>query len=221
MSIATHEMLEEFQANPLEFGKMLWPDVELYKQQREIVHSVRDDDETFVVAGNKLGKDFVAAFVVLWFFMSRHPCRIVTTSAVDDHLRVLWGEILRFIQQSRYPLTVENGGNLIVNHREIRKTIHGQRCPTSYIIGLVANPDRAESMQGHHVAVFKPGTKALADDIPRTLFVGDEASSLYDAYYRMACTWARRKLIFGNPWHCENFFRQAVREGSVKALTYD
>lgn len=41
--------------DPLRFGKLLWPDVDFYKQQRQIIYSIRDNDETFVPAGNMLG----------------------------------------------------------------------------------------------------------------------------------------------------------------------
>lgn len=190
--------------DPIQFAKLCWPKVTFYRQQQEMIYSVRDNNETFVVAGNMLGKDYVAAFIVLWFFMSRHPCRIVTTSTKDKHLDVLWGEIGRFVRESRYPLDSRRGGLLIVKHHEINKMVDGQRCPLSYVIGLVANDQTAESFQGHHVA-------QTGDGVSRTMFVGDEASSLPDSYYTMADTWANRKLIFGNPWPCENFFKHAVK----------
>lgn len=42
--------------DPVKFAKVLWPDVTFYKQQREIIYSVRDNYETFVSAGNMLGR---------------------------------------------------------------------------------------------------------------------------------------------------------------------
>lgn len=41
--------------NPSTLSKLLWPDVRFYRQQREIIQSVDDNDETFVPAGNMLG----------------------------------------------------------------------------------------------------------------------------------------------------------------------
>jgi hypothetical protein len=41
--------------DPLIFAKILWPSITFYRQQREIIYSVRDTPETFVVAGNMLG----------------------------------------------------------------------------------------------------------------------------------------------------------------------
>ena len=188
--------------DPIQFARLCWPHISFYEKQREIIYSVRDDDETVVPAGNMLGKDFVAAFIVLWFFLSRHPCRIVTTSVKDDHLRVLWGEIGNFIQSSKYNLDVKSGGPLIYKHHELRKHIFGREDKLSYVTGMVA--DDASAMQGHHIA--KTG-----DGIARTLFVVDEASGVNDEYYKMASTWANKILIIGNPWDCSNFFKRAVR----------
>ncbi|KKN70636.1 hypothetical protein LCGC14_0429090 [marine sediment metagenome] len=189
--------------DPIQFQKKLWPSTNFYDKQRETIYSVRDDQETVVPAGNMLGKDYVAAFIVIWFFLSRHPCRIVTTSAKDDHLRVLWGEIHRFITSSEYPLDHNRGGPLVVNQRELRKVVKGEPDGFSYAIGMVASPERSAAFQGHHVA-------RTGDGVPRTLFVVDEASSVPDEYYKMASTWASRILIIGNPWPCDNFFRHAV-----------
>lgn len=186
--------------DPVQFTKLCWPDVTLTREQREIMYSVRDDDETFVPAGNMLGKDFVAGLTALWFFVSRHPCRIVTTSVDHTQLEaVLWGEIRRFIQTSNYPLP------LIVNHLHLRKLIKGQVDGLSYLIGRVAA--KGEGFLGHHIA-------ETGDKIPRTLFIVDEASGVDDESFSVSDTWARRKLVIGNPYPCENFFKKGVKAGS-------
>ncbi len=196
--------------DPLRLKDLLWPGVTFYREQREIIYSVVENKETDVVAGNMLGKDFVAAFVVLYFFLTRMPCRIVTTSTKDLHLDVLWGEMGRFIQESKYPLNAKKGGPLIVNQREITRIVDGEKCPLSYVKGMVASPDSIQSFQGHHVA-------NIGDGVPRTMFVGDEATSLPDDYHKMTQPWANRTFYFGNPWPCENFFRYAV-EGKPGGL---
>ena len=188
----------------------LWPHVTFYKEQREIIYSVRDNDETFVPAGNMLGKDFVSAFVALWFFLSRHPCRVVSTSVDATQLEgVLWGEIRRFIQESVVPLDSTKGGPLLVNHMHLRKVMkNGQVDGLSYVIGRVAA--KGEGMLGHHIA--KTG-----DGIARTLFLADEASGVDDESYNRADTWAERKLIIGNPYPCTNFFYRGVKGGDLVA----
>lgn len=205
MVMLTEELLQELR-DPFKMQQAFWPDVIFYKQQRMMIESVRDNDETFVPAGNMLGKDFTSAFIILHFFLTRSPCRIVTTSAKDDHLRVLWGEISRFIQTSLVPLDYKKGGPLIQNHHDIRKLVgpdYKVRCPLSYLVGMVAGADSIAAMQGHHVA-------NVGDGVPRTLFVCDESSSVRDEYAKMARTWCNRFLAIGNTWPCNNFFRHAV-----------
>ncbi len=185
-------------ADPLKFANLLWPTVSFYKKQREIIYSVVENDETVVPAGNQLGKDHVSAFIALYFFLTRNPCRIVTTSVKDDHLRVLWGEIGNFISNARFALKRSQGGPLIVNHHDIRKYAFGKYSDKSYLLGMVASEGAA--MQGHHLP-----------ERPSTLFICDEASGVPDEYYTMASTWAHRMLIVGNPWDCANFFKRAVK----------
>lgn len=195
--------------DPLKFAALMWPDVQFYDKQAEVIQSVITDDVTVVPAGNMLGKDFVAGFIALWFFLSRSPCRVVTTSAKDDHLRVLWGEIGRFIQTARFPLDYRRGGPLIVNHHDIRRIdSNGTRCPLSYLKGMVAGTDSIAAMQGHHIA-------SVGDGIPRTMFLADECSSVPDEYWQMATTWCNRALLFGNTWPCTNFFYRAIKGSSV------
>lgn len=200
------EAIAKLAKDPLKLANLFWPKVTFYKQQRQIIESVWENDETYAPAGNMLGKDFVGGFIAIAGFLTRHPCRIVTTSATDDHLRVLWGEIGRYITSCRYPLDHKSGGPLLINHQNIRKIVCGSKCDLSYLTGMVAAEDRIAAMQGHHIA-------NMGDGIWRTMFMCDESSSVMDSYYKMASTWANRMFIFGNPWPCTNFFFRHVEEG--------
>lgn len=205
----TEEAVRKLRDNPLAFAKIMWPKVKFYNKQREVIESVRDNYETFVPAGNMLGKDFVTAFIALWFFLTRHPCRIITTSVDETQLDgVLWGEIRNFIHTSRYPMDCKKGGPLILNHLHVRKRIGGRTCGISYMIGRVAA--KGEGMLGHHVA-------EVGDGVPKTLFIADEASGVEDIYYDRADTWAKRKLVIGNPYPCNNFFKRGVDGGDLPA----
>lgn len=194
----------DLEADPIRLGKFLWPDVELYRQQKEIVYSVWNDDETFVPAGHQLGKDFVAAFITLVYFFTHHPCRIVTTSVKDDHLRILWGEIKRFVQNmAKQP---SDDSRLTINYREIRRFVRGQEDTISYILGTVS--EKGEGMAGHHAAY--------------TLLVVDEASGVDDVVYDRGDTWAKKKLVIGNPYPAENnFFERAVKDGDLESKKGD
>lgn len=199
--------------DPLRFVALHWPDIYLYSQMREAFYSHVEDDITVIGAGNMLGKDFLASLIVLYFVLTRSPVRIVMTSATGDHLRVLWGEIGQRIATSKYPLDSKRGGPLICNHQDIRKIIQsgpraGERCPLSYVTSMVASNDTIAAMQGHHIA--KTG-----DGIPRTLFISDECSSVWDEIQKKASTWANRQLWIGNTWPCSNFFYRAF-EGDLE-----
>jgi len=192
----------------------LWPRMRLYDKQRAIVQSVEENAETFVVAGNQLGKDFVAGFIVVAFFLRSflrgRTCRIVTTSATEDHLDVLWAEIGDRLSSSALPLLVHRGGPFVAKHHHLRLASSGWDGSEgglsdvkSYAIGKVTKSDtRGEGLSGHH-----------AQD---TLAIGDEASGLSDVAYAMFQGWARQMLFIGNPNECSNFFKRGVKEGDVR-----
>lgn len=204
--------------HPLKLAKILWPHVSFYREQRDIIESVIENDETVVPAGNKLGKDFVAGFIALWFFLTRHPCRVVTTSVDATQLEgVLWGEVRRFLRTSKFPLDAKKGGPLLVNHLHLRKIVNGEVCGISYMLGRVAA--KGEGMLGHHVP-------NKGDGIPRTLYIEDEASGVTDVCYERADTWASRKLLIGNCYQgtpgCTHF-KKACEAGDLphKEYNYD
>lgn len=152
--------------DPVEFAKHFWPDLVFYDKQEEIIYSVVENDETYVPAGNALGKDFVAGFIALWWFCSRRPARVVTTSVKMDQLEdVLWGEIRRFIALSKYKLPIQ------YNHMKIRAIDDdGTLYPNAELVGQVSKSK--EGLLGKHsTAGFKP----IPNDVPRTLVIFDEA----------------------------------------------
>lgn len=197
--------------DPFLFGKDFWPHVTFYPQQEAIIRSVEENDETYVPAGNKLGKDFVTGFICLCTFLralkEKKTCRIVTTSVTEYHLGVLWGEIGRFVTTAKYPLLVEKGGPLVINHQEIRRADEATaKNPINYLVGMVSRTGgtkEGESLGGHHADI--------------TLAVADEASGVPDQAYKMFQGWAKRMLIIGNPNPCQNFFRAAVKAGDLAA----
>ncbi|MCH7863947.1 MAG: hypothetical protein IIC56_01870 [Proteobacteria bacterium] len=187
--------------DPVKFIAMAWPHITLYDKQKELLESVRENRKTVVPAGNDLGKDFTAALATLWFFLSRQPCKVITTSAGQTQLKsVLWGEMARFIATSRIPLPLRIN-NLWLQYEQG----NGEIVANSYVRGMVTNKD--ENLQGHHLAWGERNGKPL----PRTLAILDEASGIEDEFYNAIDTWAHRILIVGNPLPCENFFKAAIK----------
>jgi hypothetical protein len=212
----------------LAMARVYWPGVRFYREQQETIQAVTESIETLVVAGNELGKDFVAAFISLSFFLCPqmyfdedyvrqveerrrgdepehlvHTRRVVTTSVREKHLDVLWGEMGKYLSLSAIPLLESRGGELVVNSLDIRfKSEREVKKPFNYLIGCVSG-DTGEGLAGHHAAY--------------TLFVGDEVSGLSDTAYSMGQGWAKRMLLFGNPNPCSNFFRRGVKAGNLMA----
>jgi hypothetical protein len=188
--------------DPIKFVELCWPDIHLYGTQRDILYSLRDNDETFAVAGNQLGKDFVTAIAVLWYFASRRPCKIVTTSVQASQLNdVLWGEIRRLFDSAKIALPFR------YNHFKIRQIrSDGSIVGNSELVGQVIN--QGEALLGRHLARGAGGE-------PRTLAVFDEASGIDSSVYESTDTWAHRKLIIGNPYPCTNFFYSGVKAGDL------
>lgn len=217
-NVSASEIQRLGQQDPVRFVKWLWPTVELYDKQRAILESIRDSYETYVVAGNMLGKDYTAGLAALTFFLTRNPVRIVTTSADYSQLEaVLWGEIKRFLGCAKYPLVSERGGPVIANHLHLKKRLKNRasglwdECPLSYCIGRVTR--KGEGMLGHHVA-------DVGDGVARTLFIGDEASGVEDEARSRAMTWAKRMLFIGNPYPPSlgcTFFKAGVQAGDLPA----
>lgn len=222
------KLLRTFHGNPVRFQTALWPGFRLYDRQREVTDSIRNNDQTFVVAAHEMGKDFVSGYIALSFFLYPqmyfplsyvrqvqaratpenpypHTVRVVTTSIKDDHLDVLWGEIGRWIDTCRVPLSERKGGPLVIKHREIRKLVGSgddkREDKISYLVGMVSK--LGEGLTGHHAAY--------------TLLIGDEASGLVDMVHDRSETWAQKMLYIGNPYAANNFFKRGVKAGDLLA----
>jgi hypothetical protein len=189
--------------DPVKFCQLCWPDLSLYDKQAEILYSLRDDHQTFVHAANEVGKDFIAGIATIWFFASRQPARVVTSSSGETQLKsVLWSEINQRLRTSRVPFPFR------INTMEVKRTVdaEGTLDPLSYIIGHVTNV--VENFQGHH----------LPHDKPRTLYIADEASGIGDPFFDAAESWFHRALVIGNPLNNTNFFYKNCKKGNVEGV---
>ena len=217
------EFLDRLFTDPLALKELLWPHVTFWEKQEEILRAQRDSAETYVTAGNMLGKDFIAGYHALAFFLVpyayfpgwyveqveaaspnwlphnlRHRRRVLTTSVKDDHLDVLWGEIGRFFRTALVPLD----RYLTMTHHEVRfREEVLEKNPSNYLKGQVSA--KGEGLAGHHADY--------------TLVIGDEASGLEDEVQTQCVTWARRALWIGNPLPCSNFFFRGVKGGDLGA----
>ena len=219
------------QRNPLLLAKMFWPGAGFYDKENEIITAVKEADEVIVPAGNMLGKDYTAGYIALSFFLfpqayfdqdyvanierqrkenyNPHTVRVITTSVDDDHLKVLWAEIGKFISTCRLPLihpTSKSKSHIVLNHQEIR---FGREAwttrPLNYLLGRVGSKENEfKGLSGHHAAY--------------TLAIIDEASGVNHLVYDRVGEWAKRILVIGNPNQCaeSHFFKAGVKGGDMQ-----
>lgn len=184
----------------LDIMKLCWPNDRMYDRQIEVVKSVEHYRNTTTPAGNMLGKDWITARIALAFILSRSPCRVVTSSVDEGQLeKVLWGEIKAAINESVVKLP------LIVNHCDIKKLDKfGVEIDKTYLIGRVAAKE--EGLLGHHLPKGPNGE-------PRTLMIYDEGSGIPKGFKTKTDTWAHRSLTIGNPYDCDNHFKDLTKKG--------
>lgn len=203
----------------------LWPDVSIYDKQRDMVMAVRESVETIVVAGNQLGKDFIAGFICLSHFVwpqvyyspryvaevesgrfpgnDPHTRRIVTTSSGGKHLDVLWGEIGWWLRTCKQDLTKGEDAVDMLDKLMRFKRESGVESKNlkNYMKGMVS--EWGEGLAGHHAAY--------------ALGVVDEASGMDDEVYKRFGGWTKRRLLFGNPEACQNIFKEHFQAGDLLA----
>lgn len=109
---------------------------------------------------------------------------------------------MRFVNTSKYPLRVEDGGPLLCTDKHIRKVINGNLCPISYVTGMVSN--KVEKFSGHHAT--------------RTMGVIDEASGVEAAVFDEMEKWAKKMYVFGNPLSVGSRFYAEVKGGDLLAI---
>ncbi len=188
--------------DPLAFMHYFWPDSVVYDKQEEILLSVRDNIETYVHAAHEMGKSWTAAHAVLWFFCTRFPAKVVTSSSSERQLfKILWAEIDDLIHTAVRPL------DIVQNKHELHALDDRDNSISEkhYVVGIVTNT--IESFSGHHLKDI--------EIIPRVLFVFDEGSGVPDQYYTTATGQFQRLLVLGNPLSTTNFFYRNCKRGDL------
>ena len=150
--------------------------VDPWDKQKEIIESVRDNDNTCVASGHGVGKTFVSACTTLWFLYCHYMSRVITTAPTNRQVEhILWAEIWSLYKNSRVPL----GGKLLKTALNLEEKW--------YALGLSTDdPDR---FQGHHAE--------------HLLLVMDEApgidAKIYEASKGILTQSHSKSLLIGNP----------------------
>jgi phage terminase large subunit len=152
--------------------------VDLWHLQREILESVRDNEETCVASCHGMGKTFVASCVALWFLYCHRPALVLTTAPTDRQVRsILWKEIHSRLRDAPNEL----GGRLL------QQELHLER--DWMAVGFTAPDYDVNRFQGFHEK--------------HILVVVDEAcgvtAQIMDGIDGVLSSEHSRKLSIGNP----------------------
>jgi phage terminase large subunit len=117
-----------------------------------------------VASGHKLGKDFLAALIALWWFCSDEKARVRATAVNAPQVRdIFWREVRTHFERSkRGPYPIDGNMNLMPHN--------GLRCGLREIVGFTAaQQEGAAGISG-----------------PRVLYIFDEASGIDDSIFEAA-----------------------------------
>lgn len=204
--------LAGYQNDPLGFIGRLWPDCRFWKKQREIAESVALNFGTIVHSGIETGKGYVAARLILWFYATRFPCKVVATSVTFPQLKdSLWGEIgaaLRTtvdVEGTEVPVREVLG--IDQKHMELRRIDQDTKRPYEDDWVRLRVAREVEGMQGIHLT-------PLPDGGPTVLVVLDEASGVSDEFCTSLEGQAHRMLVQSQPLNTAGYFARKIRKGN-------
>lgn len=165
--------------------------INLWRAQREILYSLRDNRNTAVAAGHGVGKSFVAAIAVAWW-VDVHPVDktfVATTAPSTSQLGIIWDQLRKI-----FALVEKRYKDELIDHKLPGYITgdHKWKTEDGTLIGEARAP-RIETIdaafQGRH-----------ADYL---LAIGDEAVGLsqghLEALGNIATGPANRQLLLANP----------------------
>lgn len=162
-------------------------------QQVELLKAIPKNNRIAVKSGHGTGKDAAAAWIILWFLVTRPHSRGVATAPIFRQLNdILWGEIAKWIRHSplRDEIEIEKD---IIYMKGFKRTWFF-RAATA---GVKASPEeQAETLAGYHEDHF--------------LVVVDEASGVPDPVFRplegILTKPDNKVLLIGNPTRDVGYF---------------
>ena len=147
-------------------------------------------------AGHGVGKSTLEAWVLLWFLLTRRPCKVPVTANSQDQLRdVVWAEVAKWWR--KLPDELKD----MVDVSAERVTI--KAAPNdAFAVARTARPERPEALQGFH-----------SDHL---LFLIEEASGIEDVIFETAggaLTGDNAMVLMcGNPTRTSGYFYRAFHE---------
>lgn len=101
---------KKLQNNPVFHIEQIQGCKTLTEYQKEICAAVLKYERVSIAACHDIGKSFIMAKLVLWFFSSFKGSKVITTAPTSNQVeKILWSEIRTGYEKSKYPL----GGRML------------------------------------------------------------------------------------------------------------
>ena len=179
--------------DPVDFAKTVLG-LTLIPHQVEILEAVRDNSQTAVRSGHKIGKTLVAVILALWWYATRPDARVVVTATTANQIdRVFF--------------------------REFRKRHRGALIPIDGVLGELARTGLKSHDFREVVGFTAREVEAVAGvSGADLLYIVDEASSLsteiYEAIQGNLASGSGRILMISNPTKTEGPFFEVFHHKS-------
>lgn len=194
-------------------------------QQRHILEAITPDGARVSVrSGHNIGKDAIAAGIILWFMETRDFARVPCTAPTGHQLYdVLWGELAKWMRKSEQ-LSRTRGDHprfwLTNLFRHTQDMLYDLSAPREwYAVARTARKENPEGLQGFHASDIElddAGEMATIHSAANLLIIVDEASGVPDEVQAviegaMASPGAR-ELLIGNPTRNAGFFAASHKQ---------
>ena len=164
--------------------------VEPYLWQEKGLKAMVTHDRVSIASGHGVGKTTFCAWVVLWFLLTRYPCKIpITANSADQLIDVTFSEIASWARRLPPVFQVQ------VDWAKERIWLKA-RPDECFAVARTASKDRPEAFQGFHSV--------------NLLFISDEASGVPEKVYEIGLgamsTPGAKQLLLGNMTRRTGYF---------------
>lgn len=164
--------------------------VEPDRWQAEAMKALVVEDRVSIRSGHGVGKSALMAWVVIWWMLTRFPCKIAATAPTSHQLQdVLWGEIAKWIK------LLDPALRELFNVKADRIELKSNPLE-SFAVARTARKEQPEAFQGFHSE--------------NMLFLVDEASGVEDIIFQVGqgamSTRGAKTLLAGNPTRTSGYF---------------
>jgi len=176
--------------------------VELWKIEKEIIGSIRDNRKTAVRSCHSSGKTFTLSRAALWFLYAFPPAVVIDTAPTDRQVRnQFWREFRLAHQKAHMPL----GGELLKTQFNLAEDWYAFGFSTRETTGDTV----ADKFQGFHGK--------------NILIIVDEASGVSESIFEaidgsMSSGLTVRLVYIGNPTRRDGSFANAFSDPSFKHI---